>query len=855
MGATASQCCADCSENIHHEIVEASPSRRADNAVLPTESAVPLRRVPAPAVPREGGEARAVAEGSVASRSGLPAIPVTNPHPAAATAFGGASLCEAAAPEIAGAEGSSDAGSTGTSAASNASGAVSTATLTPRGSLRPHCAGAQLVVEAEAQESTEDLTEEPTLPPKEETLEVPTLATATAVDVAAPPPAVEGRSVKVVAPEGAAVEEERTEETCASPPKADAEHEQQVVEDGLTPRAETSVDPLQEAIADGSCQLQVEFETPQKEVIQEPPTPPTAVPESPAEPEQEAWADFRERARGRLKEAGISDDPSALFEVFQTTEDLGLTFASFARLYTLAAERVGDSDAATGQPPWASPAEAPGRSWRFPYQPIQRLLGSHWKAQKLWRLLSERTSRPEYAEAPCSRGRLEGRRCLVVGAGPCGLRAAIEMRLLGAQVTVAEQRTGFTRINQLHIWSWCGEDLKGLGAKCIEPPGSTFGSNPDLMHVTINELQKLLLKIALLLGVEVLLGVEYLGVKHIAGEWCAELRPASSNAAEGRAEARVCAKSMRESGGGGGGPSPRAPRHLSDIAVLIGAGGFSSTLGEQLGMSMTEMGGLRRESAIGLICNFARTHGKSEGQLRSYSMARQFYGPLFQQTAKETGVQLENIVYVKSCSSHYFVMTPTAKSLIACGVVKDPSLPNLLARGNLDSKKLDELVQRVAKVSFKQDEPPVLQAVLEDAGGRFPGYADEGPRLFDFSKMKRSHDGVKVVPPPGVDSMGIEDDSLLAVLVGDCLMEPFWPEGLGIIRGFFSVLDACSAVKLWAEGANGLKTAVHFDMAFTKLKTLSASTRARVLQENEHKYGLAPESRYRMFGQRGSAMR
>ena len=32
---------------------------------------------------------------------------------------------------------------------------------------------------------------------------------------------------------------------------------------------------------------------------------------------------------------------------------------------------------------------------------------------------------------------------------------------------------------------------------------------------------------------------------------------------------------------------------------------------------------------------------------------------------------------------------------------------------------------------------------------------------------------------------------LWVTLVGDALMEPFWPEGLGINRGFLSCLDSC----------------------------------------------------------------
>ena len=39
----------------------------------------------------------------------------------------------------------------------------------------------------------------------------------------------------------------------------------------------------------------------------------------------------------------------------------------------------------------------------------------------------------------------------VVGAGPCGLRTAIEAQLLGARVTVIEKRTSFTRLVALQI--------------------------------------------------------------------------------------------------------------------------------------------------------------------------------------------------------------------------------------------------------------------------------------------------------------------------------------------------------------------------------------------------------------------
>lgn len=55
--------------------------------------------------------------------------------------------------------------------------------------------------------------------------------------------------------------------------------------------------------------------------------------------------------------------------------------------------------------------------------------------------------------------------CLIIGAGPCGLRTAIDLSLLGAKVIVIEKRDAFSRNNVLHLWPFTIHDLRGLGAK------------------------------------------------------------------------------------------------------------------------------------------------------------------------------------------------------------------------------------------------------------------------------------------------------------------------------------------------------------------------------------------------------
>ena len=84
-----------------------------------------------------------------------------------------------------------------------------------------------------------------------------------------------------------------------------------------------------------------------------------------------------------------------------------------------------------------------------------------WKPMSVWELLDKRASLPEYDTGSACRGR----RVLVVGAGPVGLRMAVEVAMLGARVDLVEKRCSFSRNNSLHLWPFLIADLRNLGAK------------------------------------------------------------------------------------------------------------------------------------------------------------------------------------------------------------------------------------------------------------------------------------------------------------------------------------------------------------------------------------------------------
>ena len=118
-----------------------------------------------------------------------------------------------------------------------------------------------------------------------------------------------------------------------------------------------------------------------------------------------------------------------------------------------------------------------------------------YKYKEIWKILDKKAATKEYKGNCVSQ--TESNRVLVVGAGPCGLRTAIETQLMGARTVVVERRENFTRNNVLKLWKFLVPDLKSLGAKKFYPK---FGTG-TINHININTLQLLLAKVCLMLGV------------------------------------------------------------------------------------------------------------------------------------------------------------------------------------------------------------------------------------------------------------------------------------------------------------------------------------------------------------------
>uniref|UniRef100_A0A182P169 F-actin monooxygenase n=1 Tax=Anopheles epiroticus TaxID=199890 RepID=A0A182P169_9DIPT len=409
-----------------------------------------------------------------------------------------------------------------------------------------------------------------------------------------------------------------------------------------------------------------------------------------------------------------------------------------------------------------------------------------WRAQALFKKFDARAAHKVYCKgrAACKT------RVLIVGAGPCGLRTAIDAQLLGAKVVVVEKRDRISRNNVLHLWPFIIHDLKALGAKKFY--GKFCAGSID--HISIRQLQCILLKVALLLGVEMHEGVSF--VKEI------------------------------EPGDGYGwrasvSPEDHAVSHY-EFDVLIGADGKRNTLE---GFQRKEF---RGKLAIAITANFINKRTEAEAMVEEISgVAFIFDQPFFKALYEKTGCDLENIVYYKD-DTHYFVMTAKKHSLLHRGVIiKDLSDPaELLAPSNVDKPKLYEYARDAANFATKYQMPNLEFAVNH--------YGTPDVAVFDFTSIFAAHNSCKVTVR--------KNYRLLSCLVGDSLLEPFWPTGSGCARGFLSSMDAAYAIKLFANPKNSLLATI---AQRESVYRLLGQTTPENLNRAFGAYTLDPSTRYK----------
>ncbi|XP_019959167.2 protein-methionine sulfoxide oxidase mical3a isoform X41 [Paralichthys olivaceus] len=414
---------------------------------------------------------------------------------------------------------------------------------------------------------------------------------------------------------------------------------------------------------------------------------------------------------------------------------------------------------------------------------------NYWKAKALWAKLDKRASQKEYKKGrACANSK-----CLIIGAGPCGLRTAIELAFLGAKVVLLEKRDAFSRNNVLHLWPFSIQDLRGLGAKKFH--GKFCAGAID--HISIRQLQLMLLKVALLLGIEIHVNVEFRGLIEPPEDqeterigWRAEVHPKTHPVSE------------------------------LEFDVIIGADGRRNTLP---GFRRKEF---RGKLAIAITANFINRNTTAEAKVEEISgVAFIFNQKFFQDLREATGIDLENIVYYKD-DTHYFVMTAKKQSLLEKGVILHDYADTemLLSRANVDQAALLSYAREAADFSTSHQLPTLDFAINH--------YGQPDVAMFDFTCMYASENAAMVRQRNG--------HKLLVALVGDSLLEPFWPMGTGIARGFLAAMDSGWMVKSWAQGKTPLEVLAERESIYRLLP----QTTPENVSKNFNQYSVDPTTRY-----------
>lgn len=453
------------------------------------------------------------------------------------------------------------------------------------------------------------------------------------------------------------------------------------------------------------------------------------------------------------------------FKAFDAAQNLIETLSSFNKLLT----ECGLNGVKVDEP-W--------RVYNHIKSGVYNKLG--FRHKQLFKLLDARFNTDVYKRKPAAK-----KRVCIIGAGPVGLRAAVETALLGGQVVVLEKRKHFSRENILHLWPWVVQDLTALGAKVLFP---SFCHSTAYFHVGTRQLQVILLKVALLVGVTVYSSTAFEAV----------ISP-NSEESDNKPFYTVATQ-------------PQIP--WMEFTAVFGASGTNDKLAEPAGINRFVFS---RKEALGIVCYFPNLGTTEEKKVTEFSWTIQFKQQMFAKM-REIGVDLENIVYYRG-EMHYIVMTPKRQNLLDQKVLKvnHPEPRDLVQDDNINKGTLHEYVKRI--VAF-------LGIAKKAEFSRI--------RMFDFSSRTRADKAASILTSHG--------KKLYVGLIGDSLIEPFWPEGVGTCRGFLGALDGVWMVAQIGKKADEQLLADR-EMAYRVIQHVSGFRRDD-LQRNVRKYTVDPKTRY-----------
>ncbi|KAJ3346645.1 [F-actin]-monooxygenase mical3 [Kappamyces sp. JEL0680] len=357
---------------------------------------------------------------------------------------------------------------------------------------------------------------------------------------------------------------------------------------------------------------------------------------------------------------------------------------------------------------------------------------------------------------------------VVSGAGPCGLRAAVDAALLGHSVVLLELRSECSRHNILNTWQQTVTDLLDLGLKVLVPSFKLHGQ----LHLGTNDLQMALIKAEARIHIK--RPVET--VSELA------LRPSDfdDDSVEKKNLVDYVEPPLSERGAIATSLDAIPPSAtLIPFDSIIVAEGQSSRLIRHLGFQRHLQ---RFANAIGIVVNldFSQDKNGPERKLEEVHVFRMsaFWKQSVLGVLSQKGIDLENLEYKRGPGNHFIASTSSLKTLEAVGVIRGirATVGETLSSDNVDIAKLYEMGREIASSLGIPSSSPFC--------------SKNGVQVFDFSSRGLCSESFKWIHSSG-GATG------LVLPAGDALQNPYWPQGLGVNRGFHTALNAIYIAHLW----------------------------------------------------------
>ena len=428
---------------------------------------------------------------------------------------------------------------------------------------------------------------------------------------------------------------------------------------------------------------------------------------------------------------------------------------------------------------------------------LQRHL--QYKYQGIWDILEKKSQQAVYDNGIASNYSV-----LVVGAGPCGLKTAIETQFLGAHTVVVEKRENFTRNNVLKLWKFLLDDLTALGIKKLYGQFATGNIN----HIGIKTLQLVLSKVCLLIGVRIICPITFTSLSEPTStgkRWTGQFIPEYHD--------------MNHYG--------------FDMLVIASGKHVPTSIHNDFGRYS-----LGAKMSIAVTANFVNNRTKEEQAVEQIAgLSKQYNQQFFANIEKEKGISLENIVYFKG-DTHYFVMTATRKSLLNRGVLKENKTDrdDIMAAENINKEEMYRFAIDAAEYSTNELSQilPTREFALDHAG-------KPDVSVFDFTDLYSASNASRAKYKNG--------HKLIMASVGDSLLQPFWPEGTGCARGFLSAMNAAWMLHQYAEGTKMIKVLAERENLYKLLKQTTDDS-GSILKDDHKMYSIDPKTRYKRVSQK-----